>query len=594
MLGKIIHSTAPKPIQHLIRSTRFLSRLLSIPVIVLAVLVAAFYIYYSDKVIPGVYVANVSLAGKNLKQAEQLLQSLESSQKLTLKYEKQEFSFDPQEAGLVYKPDKSALRAFQYGRKGSIRESLKQEFQAITRGAKLPLVYDLDVNKIDSFSEKIASQVDIPAIEPSVSLKDGEILVNPGKNGQEIDKNALKNQLYNAIAYHKQDVITIPVIRITPELSDEEVKILKSRAEKLLGKSINIEFEDKDYSYKDDSLVSLLEPLRSRGGVKEEKIEKLVSEIASGVNRSPQDARFEFADGRVKEFQPAKDGIEVEQSVTEVKISEALRELENTDKKELSFALPVRATKPEVSNEEVNDLGIKELIGQGVSSFKGSAVSRVHNIKLASARLNGILVKPGEEFSFDKALGEVSKSTGYQEAFVIKQGRTILDDGGGVCQVSTTFFRAAINTGLPILERHPHSYRVSYYEQGTKAGIDATVYPPSVDLKIKNDTSVHILVQTKLDLKNYKLTFEFYGTSDGRVAEISTPRIWDITPPPPDQYQDDPTLPAGTVKQVEKAISGAKAAFDYKVTRNGETLQKRTFYSNYRAWQAVYLRGTAQ
>lgn len=594
MLGKIIHSTAPKPIQYLVRSTRFLSRLLCIPVIVLAILVAVFYVYYSDKVIPGVYVANISLAGKNLEHAEQLLAEIVKPKNTTLQYEKQEFSFDPKDAELVYKPDKSALRAFQYGRKGSVRESLKQEFQAITRGVNLPLVYDLDVNKVDSFIEKVASQVDVPAIEPSVSLREGEILVNPGKNGQQVDKTILKNHLYNAIAYSRQEKISIPVIKITPELSDEEAKILRSRAEKLLGKSVTLEFEDKDYSYTDDSLITLLEPLKPSGGVKEEKIEKLVEEIAKGVNHPPQDARFEFADGRVKEFQPAKDGAEVDQNATLQKISEALQELENTDKKEVSFALPVKATKPEVSNEEVNSLGINTLVGRGESYFKGSVASRVHNIKLASARLNGILVKPSEEFSFDKALGEVSKATGYQEAFVIKEGKTILDDGGGVCQVSTTFFRAALNSGLPILERHAHSYRVSYYEQGTRAGIDATVYPPYVDLKVKNDTPAHILVQTRLDLKNYKLSFEFYGTSDGRVAEISIPRIWDITPPPPDLYQDDPTLPAGTTKQTEKAISGAKAAFDYKVTRNGEVLQKRTFYSNYRAWQAVYLRGTGQ
>ena len=88
-----------------------------------------------------------------------------------------------------------------------------------------------------------------------------------------------------------------------------------------------------------------------------------------------------------------------------------------------------------------------------------------------------------------------------------------------------------------------------------------------------------------------KLAFEFYGTSDGRVATISKPKVWDVAPPPPDLYTDDPTLPPGTVKQVDFKSWGAKASFDYKVERDGEILQSRTFYSNFRPWQAVFLRG---
>lgn len=592
MLPKIILSTAPKPIKHFITSIGILPKILSILVIIFSLAILSFYFYYSDKILPGIYMAGIQLSGKTLLQAENQLSSLTIAKGIALEYEKQDFSLNLKDAGLVYKADKSALRAFQHGRKNGIRESLKQEFQAITQGANLPLVYELDQSLIDNLITKIAGQVDIPAIEPSVSINENIIVVNPGKNGHTVDKNNLKHLLYQAIAYQEEGTITIPVIKTNPKLTPQEAELLKIRAEKLLGKSIIVEFEGNKFTYLQDDLISLLEP-NIANKVRLEKISTLVQELSSGLNREPQNARFEFEEGRVKEFQPAKDGIEVDQDATIQKISDALQELENTDKIQVSFVVPVGATKPLVDNAEVNNLGINELIGKGESSFKGSVASRVHNIKLATTRLNGLLIKPGEEFSFNTGLGEVTTSTGYQQAFVIKQGRTILDDGGGVCQVSTTFFRAALYSGLPIIERHPHSYRVSYYEQGTKAGLDATIYQPGIDLKIKNDTPAHILIQTKLDLASSHLIFEFYGTSDGRVAEISTPRIWDITPPPPDLYQDDPTLPTGTTKQIERAISGAKAAFDYKVTRGDEVLQKRTFYSNYKAWQAVYLRGTA-
>jgi vancomycin resistance protein YoaR len=169
-----------------------------------------------------------------------------------------------------------------------------------------------------------------------------------------------------------------------------------------------------------------------------------------------------------------------------------------------------------------------------------------------------------------------------------------LGDGGGVCQVSTTLFRAVLNAGLPITERQPHAYRVSYYEQDIGPGFDATVFLPSPDLKFKNNTPSYLLIQTKVDQVNKKLTFDIYGTSDGRKVEISPVRIWDKQPPPPDLYQDDPTLPAGTIKQVEHKSWGAKVAFDYKIVRGEEVLSEKTFYSVYRPWQAVYLRGTGQ
>jgi vancomycin resistance protein YoaR len=187
----------------------------------------------------------------------------------------------------------------------------------------------------------------------------------------------------------------------------------------------------------------------------------------------------------------------------------------------------------------------------------------------------------------------VSANTGYQQAYIIQNGRTVLGDGGGVCQVSTTLFRAALNTGLPIVERTAHAYRVGYYEQDSAAGLDATVYSPTVDLKIKNDTPGYILIQTIVDPDSMHLTFNLYGKKDGRVAEVSKPIVYDQTPAPPPRNEDDPTMKKGTTKQVDFAAAGAKAKFSYKVTRSGATLIAQDFYSSYRPWQAVYLVGTA-
>jgi vancomycin resistance protein YoaR len=160
--------------------------------------------------------------------------------------------------------------------------------------------------------------------------------------------------------------------------------------------------------------------------------------------------------------------------------------------------------------------------------------------------------------------------------------------------VSTTVFRAATAAGLPITERWAHAYRVGYYEQNSKPGIDATIFEPGKDFKFKNDTPGYILVQTINDPKTLHLIVDIYGTSDGRVATVSTPKVWGITPPPPDIIQDDPTLRVGTTKQVDWSAWGAKTSFVYMVTRNGETLQSVKFNSNYKPWANIYLKGTAQ
>jgi vancomycin resistance protein YoaR len=149
-----------------------------------------------------------------------------------------------------------------------------------------------------------------------------------------------------------------------------------------------------------------------------------------------------------------------------------------------------------------------------------------------------------------------------------------------------------LDSGLPIIERNPHSYRVSYYEQDSGPGIDATVYSPYVDLKFKNNTPNHLLIQTDINTSSYFLSFEIYGTPDGRKVTMTDPVILSSTPPPEDKYVDDPSLPQGEIEQIEHKAWGAKVSFDYKVIKDNFVIYEKTFYSNYRPWQAVYLRGT--
>jgi vancomycin resistance protein YoaR len=207
-------------------------------------------------------------------------------------------------------------------------------------------------------------------------------------------------------------------------------------------------------------------------------------------------------------------------------------------------------------------------------------------------KLNLTIVPPGEEFSFVKTIGPVNAETGYQQAYVIRSGSTLLEFGGGVCQVSTTTFRALLNAGLNITRRLPHSYRVSYYELNQQPGFDATVYAGNVDLRFINDTPGHILIYSKADSERLYMTVKIYGTDDGRTTEIKNYKKYGYTPPPEPEYIPTDTLLPGEVKQVENAVAGIKARFDW-IVRNasGAIIREKTFYSNYQAWGAKYLVG---
>ncbi len=327
----------------------------------------------------------------------------------------------------------------------------------------------------------------------------------------------------------------------------------------------------------------------------EEKLYSKLNLIIEKVNEEPIEAVFTFENGRVTEFKASREGREIDKNgLNQQLLSKAKLVLGYTNQKIIIIPIPITILNPNLTTDKVNKMGIKELIGTGTSLFQHSIENRIYNVNLAASRLNGILVAPGETFSFAKAIGDISSFTGYKQAYVIQNGKTILGDGGGVCQVSTTLFRAILNAGLPVVERTAHAYRVGYYEQDSPPGIDATVYVPSVDLKFKNDTGNHILIQTLVDLDQLRLTFMLYGTRDGRISVLSTPVITSQVPAPEPKYEDDPTLAKGVVKQVDFAAAGAKVYFTRTVTKNGKTLISETFNSNYRPWQAVFLRGTKE
>lgn len=326
----------------------------------------------------------------------------------------------------------------------------------------------------------------------------------------------------------------------------------------------------------------------------EEKLATVLLPIEETIIIEPVDALFAVEGNRVASFQESIDGRDIDSETIEEMILARLPRIISGEITSVSLEIPTVVVKPQVTTEEANSYGVVEKIGEGKSYFRGSIINRIFNIELGARRLNGVLVPPGEEFSFNENIGDISRLTGYKEAYIISGGRTILGDGGGVCQVSTTLFRAILDSGLPVTERNAHSYRVSYYEQQSSVGLDATIYVPSVDLKFLNDTETHILVQAYFNREEQSLTFSLFGQSDGRETLVSDPVVLNRTAAPAPLYQDDPSLQKGITKQIDFASPGATVVYTRTVTKGGETLIDEKYTSRYTPWQAVYLVGTKE
>jgi len=327
--------------------------------------------------------------------------------------------------------------------------------------------------------------------------------------------------------------------------------------------------------------------------INETRVKAYVSGLAKQIDRQAKDARLKMVGSKVEVFQNSQEGYKLNQEEAVKNITEALNEPNVAETTEV--ALNVVVTQPEVSLGNINNLGINEIIGTETTLMTGSPKNRIHNIKNGVSFLNGALIKPGETFSTLKTLGKVEASTGYLPELVIKENKTTPEYGGGLCQVSTTLFRTALNTGLKIVERQPHAYRVIYYEKDGRGrfigpGLDATIYTPHPDLKFVNDTGNYVLIEGYVS--GVKITFNFWGTKDGRTVKIDGPYMSNVVPAPPTQYVETDTLPLGEEKQVEKAHPGATAVAYYTVTKGDQVLFKQTFKSKYKPWPARILVGT--
>ena len=315
-------------------------------------------------------------------------------------------------------------------------------------------------------------------------------------------------------------------------------------------------------------------------------MEAFVDALARQIDRPARQGKFDYdADaGALSVREPEQTGRTLDRESALALIEAACLAV-----RERTVQLPVSFTAPPVTQAQLEALLPLELISTGETSFSGSTEARFHNIVTATAPYQGVVVAPNSRFSFVEHLGDVTIASGYAEGWVIMGNETVLGPGGGVCQVGTTFFRAAFWGGYPIVARTPHAYRVAWYEP--PVGLDAAVYTPYVDIQFDNDQSTPILIQTEVDQPTGRLRFRFYGRSPARTVSIEGPTMGETIPPGEPIVEMDPSLAPGQRIQVESAHDGVTVTLYRLIEVGGEVISREPFVSKYAPWPARYRQG---
>ncbi len=549
---------------------------------------------YQDRIPMGVHAAGLDLGGLTRAQAADMLRGhvdYYDTARIRFTYGDRTWEASPAQLGGKLAADAMAAQAYEIGRSGNLPIDLLTQYQVARQNAYVPLSSDFDPAPTQDFVKRIAAELDRPPHNASIAIRDGKVETVAAQDGWEVDQAAVVKQVEERVRTFGADPITVNVVTAPPLITD--LSAAKAATEKLISGPVTVTFKDKKWTLSPAELAALvvfyqeneangvarIMPRLTQGPLK-----RWVEALAGDIKSDPREGlvRWDDRSQRVVAVKQSAVGYDYDPAETLKKLNEAAMSDTRT------IPAVVSEIKPTLDTSNLDALGIKELVVKGTTQFKGSPPERIQNIAVAANQFQDVLVPPGGVFSFGDHLGDVTPEKGYAEALIIVGNKTETDYGGGICQVSTTAFRAAFFGGYPIVERTAHAYRVSYYEEGVGPGLDATVFTPYVDFKFKNDQPTWLLIRTQLDKSTSTLSFLFYGTKPNREVKLEGPKILSETPAKPPSYQVDSKLAPGEVKQVDWAHPGATVVAARIINENGQT-RREEFRSVYQPWGDIYL-----
>ncbi len=572
--------------------------------LVLALFLMAFQMRHSERIFPGVQALGVDLGGLTQPEAADALTgafSYGNEAVFTFRDGNTFWQMTAADLGVTFDAEATAAQATEVGHSGNPVRDASDQAGAWFGGRSLAPVVTYDQQIARQTLTQIAAEVAIDPVNATLRLDGTQVLTTDGMTGRYVDVSATLAELDRYIMQMQPGAEIPLVIREVPPI----VPTVQQAADNLraaLSAPLQLTATDQNgaalgpWSVSTDQIAQLLTVSRMTNpdgtqrydiDISMTAFEAYLNELAPGLIVPARDARYDF--------DPASGSLQVIQSSVsgrELNVTKTLQRLEEGVFTAESRIVPMAFdyTLPAFHNQvNAAELGIREQVAQSTTYFTGSSVNRRTNIAVSASRFNGLIIAPGEEYSFNYYLGDISEDNGFVEGKVIVGGRTVNGLGGGVCQVSTTVFRAAFTGGFAITERNSHGYRVGYYElDNAPPGLDAAIWQPERDFKFQNNTPYHLLIETSVYPGDNALQFRFYSTQHWR-AELDEAIVKNIVDAPPVRYVASDELSPGEIVQVDYSANGADVTVYRDVyDMQGNLVKEDYVYTHYLPWQAIY------
>ncbi|WP_370650184.1 VanW family protein [Oscillochloris sp. ZM17-4] len=532
-------------------------------------------------------------------------QALEASfspflaQPLTLTYGDQQWTPTVSEIGVRIEIDSAIDAAYAAGRKNGLIDNLREVAAVWENGLELPLHMTIDQEAMQHYLSDRVIEVDQPAIDANLEIDGSLISVQPSASGQQLMISDTLHEITAAIQGLSPQQIALRTRELQPRLSDGAAQEAQRQIAALLVAPVTLTAGDEQFTWSIDDLARLVRVERVTGdsgdtlavSLDDAQIRQKITAIADATEVRGDYPRVDWNGGDMRITEEGTPGERVDEARAVDMVTASIRS--GGSQRELT--LPFAAVAPPVTQANIQQLGIDQLLSVGKSDFTGSAAYRITNIKAGMALLQGVLLAPDDEFSFNSTVGNIDASNGFVEGYAIVQNRTQLEWGGGICQDSTTMFRAAFWAGLPITERWGHSFYISWYDKyafadyGNGPGMDATIFTGGPDFKFLNDTGHWLLIQTSVNVANRVAEVRIYGTDTGRKVELLGPSITNRVPAPSEPvYIAEPKIPQGSRHQSDTARGGMQINFTRVVKQNGQLVEERNFVTKFRPWPNIF------
>ena len=560
----------------------------------IAVLLLTVRATHAERIFPAVTVAGVPVGGMPIHQAAVALadraDAIESSP-ITFIHDDQSWTATLRGVGVSIDANEALDRAVAYGREDSAFRRLRSVAALARSGEQLAMPISLDYKQLDRWFDEIDLGLGSPPRNASVEIQGTNVVIVPEVDGVVVDRDRaraeVESQLLNLTPIEaKLPVSTkIATVRVA-DLEPARELLLRAMSNPIqisnAGGLWTLPATDLAQFLRQDVVLGETGAAAIHLGLDRDKLAAWLEErLGAAIETEPVDAEVGWNGERLVSVVPSVDGARLDAAKLAERVEGSFFGSGGT------VEAPVTHVKPTIDSANLDKFGITTLLGSGQSNYSGSSDGRSTNVEVGASLLNGTLIPPQSEFSFNGSIGWIDEDKGFVEAQVIDGEKIGKDIGGGICQVSTTVFRAAYLSGLPITEWWPHRFRIGFYEfDGWKPGLDASILQPTedpatwADFKFENPSSHWMLIESWADGVN--VVVNIYGADLGYDVESTGPTWGAKTQMLPPQEVVDDELDPGTVSLGQVAGIGEELSH-YRVVRdrNGEVLWERSFYTKY-------------